>query len=147
MSPTCKLWDLIVMGDLEQTSHVNTIFLSIAKVKAHWRVILTRCLKNWMKKDKDKWPFDHLSWKRWTHSLIKQSISRLGALCTSMAIRIKWCPSWNLLYLWILAVALSSIIALAGQLMTRNHRLLHRVSNHHIGNEDLVLSGHVEIGS
>jgi hypothetical protein len=35
-----------------------------------------------------------------------------------MAIKIKWCPSWNLLYSWILAMALNSTIAPVGQLMT-----------------------------
>ncbi len=29
----------------------------------------------------------------------------------------------------------------------QNHHLSHRISNHHIGNKDLVLSGHVKIGS
>jgi hypothetical protein len=29
----------------------------------------------------------------------------------------------------------------------QNHRLLRQVNNHHIDNEDLVLSSHVEIGS
>jgi hypothetical protein len=38
--------------------------------------------------------------------------------CTSMAIGIKWCPSLSPLYLQILAMALSSVIALVGQLMT-----------------------------
>jgi hypothetical protein len=36
------------------------------------------------------------------------SISRLGASCTSMAIRIKWCPSWNPLYLWILTMPVAT---------------------------------------
>jgi hypothetical protein len=35
MSSTCKLWDLMVMGGLEQISFINAIFLSIAKAKAH----------------------------------------------------------------------------------------------------------------
>ncbi len=30
---------------------------------------------------------------------------------------------------------------------TQNHRLLHRVNNHHINNENMVLSSHVEIDS
>jgi hypothetical protein len=81
MSPACKSWDLIVMGCLEQTSHANAIFISITKVKACWRIIITCCLKNWMQKDKDKWPPNHLLWKRWAHSLMKQSISCLGAPC------------------------------------------------------------------
>jgi hypothetical protein len=34
------------MGGLEQTSPANAIFLSIAKAKAHWKAILTCCLKN-----------------------------------------------------------------------------------------------------
>jgi hypothetical protein len=50
--------------------------------------------------------------------LMKQSISRQGALCTSMAIGIKWCPSWSPLYLWILVMVLSFITTFAGQLMT-----------------------------
>jgi hypothetical protein len=44
------------MGGLEQASPTNAIFLSIIEAKAHWKVILTRYLKNWMQKDKDKWP-------------------------------------------------------------------------------------------
>ncbi len=118
MSFACKLWDLIIIGGLKQTSHANTIFFSIIKVKAHWRVILTRYLKNWMQKNKDKWSLNHLSWKRWTHSLMKQSISHLGVLCISMAIGIKWHPSWSPLYLWILTMALNFTTTLAGQLMT-----------------------------
>jgi uncharacterized membrane protein len=114
----CKLWDLIVIGGLEQTSLVNLIFLSIAKVKARWRPILTCCLKNWMQKDRDKWSFNHLSWNIRTYSLMKQFMSCLGALCTSMAIGIKWCSSWSLLYLQILIMALTSTITLDGQLMT-----------------------------
>ncbi len=109
---------LIVMGGLEQASHANIIFLSIAKVKAHWRAILTCWLKNWMQKDKDKWPPNHLLWKRRAHLLMKRSISCLSALCTSMAIGIKWCPSWNPLYLQILTMALSSATTPVGQLMT-----------------------------
>ncbi len=50
MSLACKLWDLIVMGGLEQTSFANTIFLSITEVETHWRVILTHYLKSWMQK-------------------------------------------------------------------------------------------------
>ncbi len=80
--------------------------------------MLTRYLKNWMQKNKDKWPFNHLSWKKWTHSLMKQSISRPNAPCTSMAIRIKWCPSWSLLYLQILTMVLNFAITFASQLMT-----------------------------
>ncbi len=118
MSLTCKLWDLIIMGGLEQGLPTNAIFLSIIEVKACWRVILTRYLKNLMQKYKEKWPSNRLSWKIWAHSLMKQSISCPGAPCTSMAIRIKWCPSWNPLYLWILIMALSSTTTLAGQLMT-----------------------------
>jgi hypothetical protein len=118
MSPACNLWNLIVMGGLEQTSLANTIFLSIAEAKACWRAILTRCLKNWMQKDKNKWFSDYLPWKRWAHSLMKWSISCLGVSCTSMAIRIKWCPSWNSLYLQILAMALSYIATPTSRLMT-----------------------------
>jgi hypothetical protein len=66
MSPACKLWNLIVIGSIKQTSHTNEIFMSIVKTKAHWKRILTHCLKNWMQKEKDKWPFDHLSWEGWT---------------------------------------------------------------------------------
>jgi hypothetical protein len=53
MSTACKSWDLIVMGGPEHASSANTIFLFIAKAKAHWKAILTHCLKNWMQKDKD----------------------------------------------------------------------------------------------
>ncbi len=35
MLPTCKLWDLIIMGGLKQKSIAKTIFLSIAKTKVH----------------------------------------------------------------------------------------------------------------
>jgi len=69
-------------------------------------------------KKKDKWPFDYLLWKRWAHSLMKQSISCWSVSCTFIAIGIKWCLSWNFLYLWILIMALSSTAALVGQLMT-----------------------------
>jgi len=118
MSLACKLWDLIKMGGLKQTSPANAIFLSIIKVKACWRTILTHYLKNWMQKDKDKWPLDCLSWKKWTQSLMKWSISRTHVPCTSMAIGIKWCPSWSLLYLWILLMVLSSTTTPISQLMT-----------------------------
>jgi hypothetical protein len=49
---------------LEQASPANAIFLFITEAKTHWKAILKRCLKNWMQKDKDKWPFDRLSWTR-----------------------------------------------------------------------------------
>jgi hypothetical protein len=75
-------------GGLKHASFANRIFLFIIKVKTCWKVILTCCLKIWMQKDKDKWPFDSLSCKRWAHSLKKRSISRLGAPCTSMVIGI-----------------------------------------------------------
>ncbi len=71
-----------------------------------------------MQKDKNKWPLNHLSWKKRTHSLMKQSISCLGALCTSGAIGIKWCPSQSPLYLQILAMGLSFVFALDVWLMT-----------------------------
>jgi hypothetical protein len=71
-----------------------------------------------MQKDKDKWTFDHLSWKRQVHSLMKQSISCPGVPYTFMAIEIKWCPLWSLLYLQIFAMVLSSIATPTGQLMT-----------------------------
>jgi hypothetical protein len=48
MSFTCKSWDLIIIGGLEQTSLANTIFLFITKAKARWRVILTHCFKKWL---------------------------------------------------------------------------------------------------
>ncbi len=69
----------------------NLLFYS--KVKANWKTILTCYLKNWMQKDKDKWPPNHLLWKRQAHSLMKWSISFLGVPYTSMAIKIKWCLS------------------------------------------------------
>jgi hypothetical protein len=106
------------MGGLEQASLANAIFLSIAKAKACWRTILRCCLKIWMQKDKDKWLPNYLSWKTQTHFFMKWSISHPSVQCTSMAIEIKWSLSWNLLYLWILVMALSSIIALASWLMT-----------------------------
>jgi hypothetical protein len=95
----CKLWDLIVMGGVEQTSPANAIFNFIAKVKACWNAILTNYLKIWMQKNKDKWPPDYLSWKIRTRSLMKWFISRLNVLCTFMAIKIKCFPSWSFLYL------------------------------------------------
>jgi hypothetical protein len=122
---TCKSWYLIVMRALEQTSPTNTIFLSIAEAKARWRAILTRYLQNWMQKYKDKWPPNHLIWKRWTHSLMKWFISCSGALCISMAIGIKWCLLWSLLYLKILTMALSSTVAFVGQLMTFKTPIFH----------------------
>jgi len=125
MSPTCKLWDLIVVGGLEQASPVNVIFLSIAKVKACWRAILTCYLKNWMQKNKDKWPFDLILWKKWAQSLMKLSISRLCAPCTSMVIGIKWCFSWSPLYLRILEMALYFTIAPAGRLITFKDTISH----------------------
>jgi hypothetical protein len=96
----------------------HEIFLSIVEAKAHWRAILTNCLKNWMQKNKDKWFFDRLSRKRWAHSLMKQFISHMNVPCTSMVIKIKWCPSWSLLYLRILAMALSFATRPIGQPMT-----------------------------
>jgi len=118
MSPACKSWDLIVMGGLEYTSFVNAILRSIVEAKACWRAILTCYMKNWMQKYKDKWPLDHLLWKRHAHSLMKWSISFLNALCTSMAIKIKWCLSWNRLYLQFLTMALNSPSAPTSRVMT-----------------------------
>jgi hypothetical protein len=86
-------------------------------ILTHWKAILTCSLKNWMQKDKDKWPFDQLSWKRWAPLLMKRSISHPGVLCTSMAIGIKWCPSLSPLYLQILTMVLSSTTTLVGRLM------------------------------
>jgi hypothetical protein len=75
-------------------------------------------LKNWMQEDKNKWPLNHLSWKRWAHYIMKQSISHLTVTCISMAIGIKWCPSWSPLYLQILTMVLSFTTTLVGRLMT-----------------------------
>jgi hypothetical protein len=135
MLPTCKLWNLIVMGGLEQTSPTNAIFFSIINVKMCWRIISTQCLKNWMQKDKDKWPLDCLSWKRWPHSLMKRFILCLGVLCTSMTIGIKWCPS--------ILVDLSNGTQFHSYTCwltnnTQSHRHLLWVNNHHIDNEDMV---------
>jgi hypothetical protein len=102
-SPTWKSWDLIVMGGLKHAP-TNVIFFFIAEAKACWKAILTHYLKNWMQKDKYKWLPNHLSWKRQAHFLMKQSISHSGAPFTSMAIKIKWCPSWGPLYLRILTM-------------------------------------------
>jgi hypothetical protein len=71
MSLACKSWDLIVMEGLKQASPTNAIFLFIVQAKAGWKTILTRYLKNWMQKNKDKWSPDGLLWKRWAHSLMK----------------------------------------------------------------------------
>jgi len=106
------------MGGLEQPSFANAIFLSIAKAKACWRTILRCYLKIWMQKDKDKWLPNCLSWKTQAHFFMKWSISHPNVQCTFMAIEIKWSLSWNLLYLWILVMALSSTITLVGWLMT-----------------------------
>ncbi len=118
MSHACKSWNLIVMGGLEQASPANIIFLSIVEAKACWRAIVTCYLKNWMQKDKDKWPPNRLSWKRQTHSLMKWFISHMGEQCTSMAVGIKWCPSWSPLYLWILPMVLNFVATPIGWLMT-----------------------------
>jgi hypothetical protein len=119
MSLTCKSWDLKVIRGLEQASPTKVIFLFITETKAHWRTILTCCLKNWMqKKKKKKKHFNHKSWKRWKCYLVKWSITHSGAPCTSMAIGIKMCPSWSHLYLWILVMMLSFVAAPVGQLMT-----------------------------
>jgi hypothetical protein len=122
MAPTCKLWDLRVIGGVEQASlcQCNAIFLSRVETKTCWRAILTCCFKNQMQKDKDKWTLDHLSWKRQTHSLMKWSISHPSALCTSMAIIIKWCPSWSLLYFQILAMGLSFVATPIGKMTIRS---------------------------
>ncbi len=71
-----------------------------------------------MQKDKDKWPHDRLLWKRRACSLMKWSTSHLGVSCTSMAIKIKWCPSWSFLYLQVLTMALSFTCTPASWLMT-----------------------------
>jgi hypothetical protein len=92
---------------------------------------------------------------------MKWFISHLSASCIFMAIEIKWCPSWNLLYLEILAIVLSFIIApVVGRLITLKttilrirlvtitlttktsffHHLAHQISTHHIDNKNLVLS-------
>jgi hypothetical protein len=148
MSHACKSWDLIIMGGLEQTSLVNTIFLFMAEVKARWKAILTWCLKIWMQKDKNKWSFNHLSKKRLAHSLMKWSISCLGVLCTSMGIEIKWCPSWSP---FILANLSNGVKFGSCTYWSTNdiwsHHFPRRVNNHHIGNEDLILSSLVQISS
>jgi len=95
LSLTCKSWDLIIIGGLKQISLTHIVFLFVAKAKACWRAILTCYLKNWMQNKKDKWPFNHLLWKRQAHSLMKWSISHLCATWTSIIVGIKWCSSWN----------------------------------------------------
>jgi hypothetical protein len=95
LSLTCKSWDLIIIGGLKQISLTHIVFLFVAKAKACWRAILTCYLKKWMQNKKDKWPFNHLLWKRQAHSLMKWSISHLCATWTSIIVQIKWCPSWN----------------------------------------------------
>jgi hypothetical protein len=79
-------------------------------------------LKNNIKIECKKTRINHLPivyhGKKWAHSLMKRSMSCLGAPCTFMAIEIKWCPSWSPLYLWILIMALSYVIAPFNQLMT-----------------------------
>jgi len=131
MSLSCKSWDLIVMGGLEQTSLANTIFLSITKVKTHWKAILTHYLKKWMQKDKDKWLLDRLL----TNTLLDETIyitprcaMHPYVSCTPMAIIVKWCPSWNLLYLQILIMALSFITTLIGRLMALKATVSHVMS-------------------
>jgi len=147
MSPACKWCDLIVMGGLEQASFANVIFLSIAKAKACWKAILRCCLKNWMQKNKDKWPFDHLLEKMGTFldkiihialgcamhlhghqnkvvPLMKPSI----LVDFNNGIKFRSCTYWSTNDTW-------------------SHHFSCRVNNHHIDKKDLVLSGHVEIGS
>jgi hypothetical protein len=46
MSPTCKSYDIIIIGGLEQASLVNAIFFSITKAKTHSKKVLIRYLKN-----------------------------------------------------------------------------------------------------
>jgi hypothetical protein len=82
-------------------------------------------LKKLNAKDKDKWPLKCQSWKRRAHSFMKWFISRLGAPYTSMVIRIKWCPSWDLLYLRILVMVLCFATAHVGQLMTFENTVSH----------------------
>jgi hypothetical protein len=74
MSPTFKSWDLIVIRGLEQASHANAIFLSIAKAKAHWKAMLTCYLKNWMQKNKDELPPNHLPIMKKTSTLPNEMI-------------------------------------------------------------------------
>jgi hypothetical protein len=118
MSPACKLWYLIIMWGPKQTSPTNIIFLSITEAKAHWKVILTHCLKIECKKTRINDLLIVYRGKKQACSVMKQSISHMGVLCTSMAIGIKWCPKWNFLYLWILVMALNSVAAHVVWLMT-----------------------------
>jgi hypothetical protein len=146
MSLACKLWDLIVMGGLEQTSLANEIFLFIADIKAHWKVILTFCLKNWMQKNKDKWPPNHLSWKRWAHSLIETIHIMLGCVVHLHGHHNKVMPLMKPFIFTDLNNGVkfrNCICWLTND--TWSHSLLCWVSNLHISNEDLILSGHVEI--
>jgi len=144
MSPECKSWNLIIMGGLEHASPANVIFLFIAEVKTHWKVILTCYLKNWMQKYKDKWSPNCLLWKRQMHSQMKQSISCPGAPCTSMASRPLMMPS-------ILANFSNGTKFRNCTYWLNNDIQSHCfpcwVSNHHIDNENLVLLGHVDIDS
>ncbi len=147
MSPACKLWSNS-NGSLKHTSCANVILLSIAKAKAHWKVMLTHCLKNWIQKDKDEWFLDHLSWKRRAHSLMKQSISCLDVLCTFMTIEKKMVPIMKSFIL----VNLNSDTKFHKYTCWLNndiqkHYLWCWINNHHINNKDLVFPNHVEISS
>jgi hypothetical protein len=145
MSLTHKLWDLIIMGGLEHASLANTTFLSITKATTCWREILIRCLKNWMQKDKDKWFPNCLLWKRWAHSMIKQSIS---CLC-DVQLHGHWNKMVPFMKPSILADLTNGFKFRSCTWWSSNdaqtHCLPHWVNNHHIKNENLILSSHVEI--
>ncbi len=99
-----------------------------------------------MQKNKDKWPHDYLSWKRWAHS--PNETIHITLVC---AVHLHGHQN-N-----VMAFMKSSIFA-----DIRNdvkfchytyystndiwsHYLSHQVNKHRIGNKDLVLTDHVEI--
>jgi hypothetical protein len=121
MSLACKSWNLIIMGGLKQASPTNTIFLFTAKVKAHWRIILTHCLKNWMQKN----DLSNIHHEKNEHILWWNDPYHTKYVVHLLAIGIKWCPSWNPLYLLILTMVLTSTTTPVGRLMTLEATVSH----------------------
>jgi hypothetical protein len=71
---------------------------------------------------------------------MKQSISHLGAPCTSMAIGIKRCPLLKPSIFGDLSNGIKFHICTCWSINgTWSHHLPHKVSNHYIGNKDLIL--------
>jgi len=102
-----KSWDLIIMRGLEHISSTNTIFLSIVEIEAHWKTILTCCLKIWMQKIKINHFLSSIMEK--TNTLPNETIHITSKCIMHLRDhRNKWCPSWNFLYVQILTTTLNS---------------------------------------